>query len=80
MAVLHRRLLAEASTAAWQDYLLLNAFVMLLCVLPALLASRRLWHWQRSSEPSATPTSDEAETETSVGARTTVSRSDRTLP
>lgn len=48
MALLHRRLLAEASTAAWQDYLLLNAFLALLSIPPALLASQHIWQRLRS--------------------------------
>jgi EmrB/QacA subfamily drug resistance transporter len=43
MAVVHRRLLAEASTAAWQDYLLFNALMALLAMIPALLVSSHLW-------------------------------------
>ncbi len=62
MAVLHGRLLAEASTAAWQDYLLLNAFVALLSVLPALLASDRLWRWFRSPQASVPSTAVASET------------------
>ena len=41
MALLHQRLLAEASTAAWQDYLLSNTVFALLCIGPALLATGR---------------------------------------
>ena len=42
LAIIHRRLLAEASTAAWQDYLVFNALIALVTVIPALLVNRRL--------------------------------------
>lgn len=48
LSLVHQRLLAEASTAAWHDYFLVNMLLALLCVLPALLADRRLWHWRSS--------------------------------
>lgn len=41
LAVLQNRLLAEASTAAWQDYLMLNAIVAIVCIFPALPCWRR---------------------------------------
>src|SRR5437899_1595371 len=41
MAMLQDRLLAEAGTAAWQDYFLFNAVLALLCVFPALPCWRR---------------------------------------
>ena len=41
MALLQDRLLAEASTAAWQDYFLFNALLALLCIFPALPCWRR---------------------------------------
>jgi EmrB/QacA subfamily drug resistance transporter len=41
MALLQDRLLAEASTAAWQDYFLFNAMLALLCIFPALPCWRR---------------------------------------
>ncbi len=41
MALMRDRLLAEASTAAWQDYFLFNAFLALLCLFPALPFWRR---------------------------------------
>ena len=43
LALMHRRLLAEASAAAWQDYLLFNALFALLAIIPALLVNSRLW-------------------------------------
>jgi EmrB/QacA subfamily drug resistance transporter len=41
MAVIQDRLVAEASTAAWQDYFMFNAFLALLCLFPALPFWRR---------------------------------------
>jgi MFS family permease len=40
-ALLQDRLLAEANTAAWQDYFLFNALVALICIVPALPFWRR---------------------------------------
>jgi EmrB/QacA subfamily drug resistance transporter len=36
LALMQERLLAEASTAAWQDYLWFNALLAILCLFPAL--------------------------------------------
>jgi MFS family permease len=41
MALLQGRLVAEATTAAWQEYFLLNAFLAILCLFPALPFWRR---------------------------------------
>ena len=41
MALLQDRLLAEASTAAWQEYFLFNALLAILCLFPALPWWRR---------------------------------------
>jgi MFS transporter, DHA2 family, multidrug resistance protein len=41
MALMQDRLLAEASTAAWQDYFLFNAVLALMCLFPALPCWRR---------------------------------------
>jgi hypothetical protein len=41
MALVQDRLLAEASTAAWQDYFLFNAMLATLCLFPALPCWRR---------------------------------------
>jgi hypothetical protein len=50
MALLQDRLQAEASTAAWQEYFLFNAFLALLCLFPALP-----W-WRRTKyQPPTTP-------------------------
>jgi EmrB/QacA subfamily drug resistance transporter len=45
MALMQRRLQAEASTAAWQDYLLYNALMAIFAVLPALLVGSGLWRF-----------------------------------
>jgi MFS family permease len=36
MALMQERLVAEASTAAWQDYFLFNALLAIVCLIPAL--------------------------------------------
>jgi DHA2 family multidrug resistance protein len=41
LALMRDRLLAEANTAAWQDYFLFNAFLAFLCLFPALPFWRR---------------------------------------
>jgi hypothetical protein len=41
MTLIQDRLVAEASTAAWQDYFMFNAFLALLCLFPALPFWRR---------------------------------------
>jgi EmrB/QacA subfamily drug resistance transporter len=50
MALLQDRLIAEASTAAWQDYFLFNALLAILSLLPALPCWRR-----KKYQPSTTP-------------------------
>jgi hypothetical protein len=73
MAILENRLVAEASTAAWQDYLMFNAFIALLCLFPALP------FWRRTKyEVSATPEPVAVAapgTATSNGAQTSQARS-----
>jgi EmrB/QacA subfamily drug resistance transporter len=50
MALMQERLVAEASTAAWQDYFLFNALLTLVCLVPALP------FWPREKyRPSAPP-------------------------
>jgi len=50
MALIQDRLLAEASTAAWQDYFLFNAWLAIFCLFPALP------FWRRQKYPGlATP-------------------------
>jgi len=46
------RLLAEASTAAWQDYFLFNALLAIICLFPAL----PFWRREKYRAPT-TPTS-----------------------
>jgi cytochrome c-type biogenesis protein CcmH/NrfG len=41
MALIRDRLLAEASTAAWQDFFWFNALVAIFCLVPALPFWRR---------------------------------------
>ena len=48
MGLLHDRLLAEASTAAWQDYFLFNALLGALAIFPAL----PFWRRQKYQAPS----------------------------
>jgi EmrB/QacA subfamily drug resistance transporter len=43
MALMQRLLQTEASLAAWQDFLLFNALLAILALLPALLVDNRLW-------------------------------------
>ncbi|HSX82052.1 MAG TPA: hypothetical protein VLQ80_26260, partial [Candidatus Saccharimonadia bacterium] len=52
MALLQDRLLAEASTAAWQDYFLFNAMLAVLCIFPALPCWRRT-KYQAPTTPQA---------------------------
>ena len=49
MALMQDRLLAEASTAAWQDYFLFNAVLALMCLFPALPC----WRRQKYQPPTA---------------------------
>jgi EmrB/QacA subfamily drug resistance transporter len=65
MAVMQNRLLAEASTAAWQDYLMFNAVVALACIFPALP------FWRRTKYADAPPT---PQTEVDVSSGSPASR------
>jgi DHA2 family multidrug resistance protein len=60
MALMRDRLLAEASTAAWQDYFLLNAFLAFLCLIPALPLWRRTRYQAPPSPPAATVSAHDA--------------------
>ena len=64
MAFMHRRLLAEASTAAWQDYLLCNVLLALVAILPALLINSRLWRRSQPAKLSDQPAEAPAERQT----------------
>ena len=55
MALLQERLLAEASTAAWQDYFLFNALLAMLSIFPALPCWRRT-KYQAPTTPQAAAT------------------------
>lgn len=44
LALMGRLLHTEASTAAWQAYLLWNGALALVAIVPALLVANRLWH------------------------------------
>lgn len=43
VALVQQQLVAQASTAAWQDYLLFNALFTALAIIPACLVSSRIW-------------------------------------
>ncbi|GIX46493.1 MAG: multidrug resistance protein [Candidatus Tectimicrobiota bacterium] len=47
MALVQQQLLAEAGTAAWQDYFLFNALLAVAALVPALLVDERCWKWLR---------------------------------
>lgn len=53
MALMGRLLHNEASTAAWRSFLLWNAVLGLIAVIPALLVSSRLWTRAQASGPTA---------------------------
>jgi MFS transporter, DHA2 family, multidrug resistance protein len=55
MALLQDRLIAEATTAAWQEYFLFNAFLALLCLFPALPCWRRTKYQAPSTPQAAAP-------------------------
>jgi EmrB/QacA subfamily drug resistance transporter len=52
MALMRDRLVAEASTAAWQDYFWFNAWLAILCLIPALPFWRRQ-KYQAPAKPQA---------------------------
>jgi hypothetical protein len=55
MALMQDRLLAEASTAAWQDYFLFNAVLALMCLFPALPCWRRQKYQPPTTPEAAAP-------------------------
>jgi hypothetical protein len=62
MALMQDRLLAEASTAAWQDYFLFNAVLALLCLFPALPCWRREKYQAPATLQTVAPPADRAAT------------------
>jgi sugar phosphate permease len=66
MALMRDRLLAEASTAAWQDFFWFNALVAIVCLFPAL----PFWRREKYRAP-ATP-----QTEGAAGRSAAVSKGD----
>jgi len=61
MALIQDRLLAEASTAAWQDYFLFNAWLAILCLIPALpFWQRQKYHAPATSQAVAASASSAA--------------------
>lgn len=55
LALMGRLLHAEASTAAWQAYLLWNGGLALIAIIPSLLVANRLWRRARAPVPAAEP-------------------------
>jgi hypothetical protein len=58
LALMQERLVAEASTAAWQDYFLFNTGLALVGLLPALPC----WRRQKYAPAAAPPTTPRAAT------------------
>ena len=61
-ALMQDQLLAEASTAAWQDYFLFNAVLALLCLFPALPCWRREKYHAPATLQTVAPPADSAAT------------------
>ena len=59
LALMGRMMQTEASTAAWQAYLLWNGVLALIAVIPALLVTNRLWRRWRISRSAAEPAAPE---------------------
>jgi DHA2 family multidrug resistance protein len=74
LALMQRLLQTEASIAAWQDYLLCNALLALLAIVPALLVDHRLWKRVWFLSPRLRPTALGAEPEMPVEAGAPASR------
>jgi EmrB/QacA subfamily drug resistance transporter len=60
MALMRDRLLAEASTAAWQDFFWFNAWVAIICLLPALPYWRRTKYHGTAAPQTATASATRA--------------------
>jgi MFS family permease len=67
MALLQDRLVAEAGTAAWQDYFLFNALLALLCIFPALPCWRRTKYQAPTTPQAATLPAQHAATSNGSG-------------
>ena len=63
MALMQERLVAEASTAAWQDYFLFNALLAIVCLVPAL----PFWPREKYRPAAATETAPASTPATSTG-------------
>lgn len=74
MALMQRLLQTEASTAAWRDYLLFNALLAILAILPAFLTDSRLWKRLRRLAPKPSSTYPEPERHAPAGVSTTSSQ------
>ena len=53
LALMGRLMQTEASTAAWQAYLLWNGVLALIAIVPALLVADRLWRRLRAGKPAS---------------------------
>jgi EmrB/QacA subfamily drug resistance transporter len=62
LAMMQDRLVAEAHTAAWQDYFLFNALLATLCLFPALPFWRREKYYDPAAPQSATAPAQHAAT------------------
>lgn len=76
MALVLRQLEVEASTAAWQDYMLFNALLAILAITPALLVSNRIWKrlWTSTAVAVSAKAATEADEPADVGAASTGNR------
>jgi MFS transporter, DHA2 family, multidrug resistance protein len=70
MALLQDRLIAEATTASWQEYFLFNAFLAILCLFPAL----PFWRRTKYQAPSTSQTAAHATRSPVLSSGTTPSR------
>jgi EmrB/QacA subfamily drug resistance transporter len=75
LALMGRLLHTEASTAAWQAYLLWNAALALIAIVPALLVANRLWHRAQAPMPEAEPEAVEPVAEVASKSSASLNRS-----